>query len=99
MPLGSRHEEVGVVLRRGGGLVLVGDDGGVWRLDVPSGLRDLAGRRVTIAGVRVGFDHLEVERVDGRSPPRPWIMSLEFGLGVLTTLVVLGGLVVAAAHA
>ena len=93
MPLGSRHEEVGMILADGPAIVLRRDDGGVWRLDGPGALSECVGRRVTIAGVRSGFDLLEVEAVDGRAVHRAWIMSWELGLGVLATLTTLAGMV------
>lgn len=89
MPLGSRHEEVGLLRRDGAQVMLVRDDGGVWRLDGPEELSDRLGRRVAISGVRIGYDRLEVERIDGEALRRPWIWSWEFGAGVAFTLFML----------
>ena len=63
MPLGSRHEETGRLLRRGHELVLERDDGGTWRLDAPWSAQRLVGRRVAVAGIRDEFDLLAVERM------------------------------------
>lgn len=43
------------------GLILQVDDGGVWALDAPSRAYKLVGTRVTVEGVRSGFDRLDVE--------------------------------------
>ncbi len=62
MPLGSRHTEVGLLLRQGGSLILERDDGGRWRLELDRG-DELLGRRVRVEGVPSGFDMLEVRRI------------------------------------
>lgn len=61
MPLGSPHDETGVLLWEGRFLTLQRDGGGRWRLDGPAELERLAGRRVRIVGVRSRFDLLDVE--------------------------------------
>lgn len=63
MPLGSRHDETGLLLRGPTGLVLRRDDGGEWRLDAPRRAARYAGRRVRIEGVRDGFDLLAITRI------------------------------------
>lgn len=60
MPLGTRYELEGLLLRRDGQLVLRVDDGGTWRLDAPFGAEQLVGARASVAGLRAGFDLLEV---------------------------------------
>lgn len=64
MPLGSRHDESGLLLREGRWLVLARDDGGRWRLDGPWRMVRLLGQRVRVVGVREGFDLLGVERFE-----------------------------------
>jgi hypothetical protein len=47
----------------GRGHVLRVDGGGVWTLDPDRRLHQWLGQRVTIEGVRTGFDFLSVERI------------------------------------
>ena len=61
MPLGSRQDEVGLILREDGRLVLRRDDGGTWHLDGPRDLDANLGRRVTLGGLRSGFDLIDVD--------------------------------------
>ncbi|MDF2810456.1 MAG: hypothetical protein K0S56_1487 [Microvirga sp.] len=69
MSIGSRHDETGWLNDQNGERVLRRDAGGTWRLDM--GVlahwrsRKLLGRRVRIAGERVGFDILAVNRLEG----------------------------------
>lgn len=63
MPLGTDHVEDGMLLREGAWLVLVRDDGGRWRLDLPRRHEVLLGRRVRVHGTRTGFDLLDVSRI------------------------------------
>lgn len=69
MPMGSRHRVTGRLMRSRRGLVLEVDDGGVYALDVDRPAEDLLGRRVTVEGVRSGFDRLDVEWI-GPALPR-----------------------------
>jgi hypothetical protein len=41
--------------------VLKVDDGGIYALDVDRSARKLLGQRVTVEGVRSGFDRLDVD--------------------------------------
>jgi len=68
MPLGTFHQEKGLLLRQRGRLILQRDDGGCWRLDGPEASGHLLGRRVRVEGVRSGFDVLEVSRVLPEAP-------------------------------
>jgi hypothetical protein len=43
------------------GLVIEVDDGGVYALDADQDSQELLGNRVTIEGVRSGFDRVDVE--------------------------------------
>lgn len=95
MPLGSRHEETGRIFTEGADLILQRDDGGRWRLDGPRRLAARLGERATLGGSRTGFDLLEVDTIDGTPAYRPFIASWEFAAGVLSTLVILGSLMVA----
>jgi hypothetical protein len=51
----------GRLLTSSRGLIVEVDDGGVWALDADHKARSLVGQRVTIEGVRSGFDSLNVE--------------------------------------
>ncbi|MBY0305260.1 MAG: hypothetical protein K2W86_08960 [Sphingomonas sp.] len=64
MPLGTRHELIGLLLEDRGSLVLDVGHGGTWRLDAGRGARRLLGERVRVEGVRDGFDLLAVKRID-----------------------------------
>lgn len=61
MPLGSRHRVTGLLLRSQRGLVLQVDAGGVWALDADRSVAQHVGSRVTVEGVRSGFDRIDVE--------------------------------------
>lgn len=93
MPLGSVHEEAGLVLEGDRGPVLRRDDGGSWRLDGPHALGRLTGRRVRLRGRRTGFDTLEVVAVDGR-PLREPRRARSGVLAVLAISLLLAGLAV-----
>jgi len=62
MPRGTRHTLTGTLRWTRFGYALEMDDGGIWRLDVGWGwkARRNIGRRVTVEGVRSGFDLLDV---------------------------------------
>lgn len=64
MPIGKRHELIGLLLENHGGLILDVDGGGTWRLDARPGDRTLLGQRVRVDGIRDGFDLLAVKRID-----------------------------------
>lgn len=64
MPMGTRHEVVGMLLESRSGLVLEIDGGGTWRLEAGRRAKRLLGHRVQVVGVRDGFDLLAVERID-----------------------------------
>jgi hypothetical protein len=61
MPRGTRHRVTGLLLNAARGLIVEVDGGGVWALDADSDARKLVGRRVTVEGIRSGFDRLDVE--------------------------------------
>lgn len=63
MPRGTRHVETGILRPGKWGYSLEVDGGGVWQLDVPQSARRYVGQRVTVEGVRSGFDLLDVERI------------------------------------
>ena len=68
MPLGSRHRVSGLLKGASRGFVLEVDDGGVWALDLDHDPNALLGRRVTVEGVRSGFDRLDVEWIGSADP-------------------------------
>ena len=65
MPLGTLHNVTGLLVVDGLGFALEVDGGGRWRLDVPDhrSAATYAGRRVTVAGRRAGFDLLDVNAI------------------------------------
>jgi hypothetical protein len=63
MPIGSKHDETGRLLRERGWLILQRDDGGRWRLDADPRAERMLGQRVRIEGIRSGFDLLDVRRI------------------------------------
>ena len=67
VPLGSFHDETGLLLRERDWLILQRDDGGRWRLEVTHKADRWAGKRVRVRGVRSGFDVLSVKRIDNAS--------------------------------
>jgi Protein of unknown function (DUF5818) len=91
MPIGSEHHESGLLIHGAHTLILKRDDGGRWRLDAPRKAHRLVGTRVTIEGKRSGFDMLDVDRIypEGQPPGEPFILSWQFGAGVLTVFILL----------
>lgn len=82
MPRGTRHELTGLLLRHGPTLILRVDGGGEWRLDAPTQARRLVGRRMSVTGVRDGFDLLAVQHLHvckGESGPRAEARSRSAG--------------------
>lgn len=70
MPRGARHVETGVLRPGRWGYSLEMDGGGVWQLDMPRPVHRYLGERVTVEGVRSGFDLIDVYRVGpGNSLP------------------------------
>jgi len=88
MPLGFRHEEIGLIVRHEAGLALRRDDGGLWRLSGPDCLRAQLGRRVRLVGTRIAFDELEVELVNGSPLSRAGSLA-GFLTGAVLTLAAL----------
>ena len=71
MPSGSRHRLTGILLSSRRGPVLRVDDGGVYALDLDRDVTRLFGHRVTIDGLRSGFDRLDVEWIGSALDPLP----------------------------
>lgn len=63
MPIGSHHEETGILVRDGERLYLQRDAGGHWELDAPGQALALLGHRVRVIGVRTAFDRLTTKQV------------------------------------
>lgn len=70
MPKGTRHIVTGILRPGRWGYALEVDGGGIWQLDVRRSARKLMGQRVTVEGIRSGFDLLDVERIS-HVGPRP----------------------------
>ena len=64
MPLGTLHDQTGLLMCEEGWLVLQRDDGGRWRLDTLKRVEDLLSKRVCVRGTRGDFDILDVNRID-----------------------------------
>lgn len=81
MPRGLRHELTGMLLHDRGQLCLRVDDGGTWCLQTDPDACRLVGRHVSLEGIRIGFDLLDVEAVwpAGEAKPEPqrsWLRRL-----------------------
>ncbi|WP_255356005.1 DUF5818 domain-containing protein [Erythrobacter sp. AP23] len=63
MPRGARHIETGTLRPGRWGYSLEMDGGGVWQLDITRSARRYLGQRVTVEGVRSGFDLIDVHRI------------------------------------
>lgn len=63
MPRGTCHIVTGILRPGRWGYSLEVDGGGIWQLDVRRSARKLLGQRVTVEGIRSGFDLLDVERI------------------------------------
>jgi hypothetical protein len=61
MPMGTRHRVTGILLSSSRGPVLEVEGGGVYALDLDRDAARLFGQRVTVEGLRSGFDRLDVE--------------------------------------
>ena len=75
MPMGTEHVVTGLLLTRRRELVLDVDGGGTWRLGIGGAARGFLGRRVTVQGLRAGFDLLEVKSfwpAGQNAPKRRW---------------------------
>lgn len=64
MPIGSKHDETGVLGKEGAWLVLRRDVGGRWRLDCDCEVKTLLGSRVRVRGIRSEFDLLDVTSIE-----------------------------------
>lgn len=63
MSRGKRYELTGVLLAGRVYPVLRVDGGGEWQLDLTKKWHHLLGQRVTVTGIRDGFDFLAVEKI------------------------------------
>lgn len=90
MPRGVRHIETGILRPGRWGYSLETDSGGVWQLDVARSARRYLGQRVTVEGIRSGFDLLDVHRVGpGNSLPRKHPSPFRSNLNRLVSLSIL----------
>lgn len=69
VPMGTEHVVTGLLLLDRGYPVLEVDGGGTWRLQIGRNARCHIGHRVTIEGVRVGFDELDVDSIRSAGMP------------------------------
>jgi hypothetical protein len=65
MPMGTRHVVHGTLRWTGHCWAVENDGGGTWRLMTRGRVEHLEGRRVTVTGVRCGFDMLDVATLEG----------------------------------
>lgn len=63
MPIGSHHDETGILVRDGDLLYLQRDAGGHWEIDASDKIATMLGRRVRVVGMRTGFDRLSAKQV------------------------------------
>lgn len=64
MPLWTEHTETGVLMQSELGYILTLPGGGFWIVEgLPRRHRKLLGQRVTVTGIRVGFNALDVRLV------------------------------------
>ncbi len=75
MPMGSQHTVTGLLLTDHKRPVVEVDGGGTWRLEIDHDARRFLGRRVTIEGIRVSFDVLDVTSVRPAGTPAPVRLS------------------------
>ena len=61
--MGTRHRITGLLLVSQRGLVVEPDSGGSWAIEGGARARRLVGRRVTVEGVRSGFDRLDIDLI------------------------------------
>ncbi|WP_323810412.1 DUF5818 domain-containing protein [Sphingobium baderi] len=85
MPKGTRHTEIGTLRSNHFGFVLEMDGGGFWVLEFWSVRRinQYLNQRVTVEGIRTGFNQLEVVRIkrDEESWPLEQIWKVWFNRG------------------
>jgi hypothetical protein len=82
MPRRTWHRETGTLRFNRVRFELHLDNGGFWILDVPNWrkARSLLGQRVTVEGIRAGFNLLDVARLESvarlpRTSRRPWLKA------------------------
>lgn len=63
MPIGSHHDETGILVSNGGLPYLRRDAGGHWKIDAPEKASKLLGPLVRVIGVRTGFDRLNTKQI------------------------------------
>jgi hypothetical protein len=63
MPTGTKHIETGILRTGVWGYSLEMEGGGVWQLDVTGSASKHLGHRVTVEGIRSGFNLLDVHRI------------------------------------
>ncbi len=63
MPKGAKHIETGILRPSVWGYSLETEGGGVWQLDITGSVSKYLGQRVTVEGIRSGFNLLDVHRI------------------------------------
>lgn len=71
MPLNTPVHAVGILEREPSGLVLQVDGGGYWQLHQAGNTRELVGRRVEVAGYRIGFNDIACDCIWPAGEPQP----------------------------
>ncbi len=66
--IGSRIDELGTLIRDGGGFALRRDVGGRWKLDMHRVSVDHVGKRVRIIGTSVSDDLVDVDAITPDTP-------------------------------
>lgn len=92
MPLNTPVHVVGMLEREASGLVLRPDGGGYWQLHQAGNTRELMGRRVEVAGHRIGFNDIACDAIWPAGEPQP--RSRKLGAEILIpAAVVIAGLI------
>jgi hypothetical protein len=68
MAMQRRHRLTGQLMNSVRGLLLKIDDGDIYALDADPDARTLLGHRVTVEGLRSGFDRIEVQWMGQAEP-------------------------------
>lgn len=92
MPLNTPVHVVGMLEREPSGLVLREHGGAYWQLHQAGNTRQLTGKRVEVAGYRIGFNDIACDCIWPAGEPRP--RARRFGVGfVMPAAVVVAGLI------
>jgi hypothetical protein len=75
MAKGTRYVETGILRPGQWGYSLEMDGGGVWQLDIAGSACRYLGQRVTVEGVRSGFNLMDVDRITASNSSQAKILN------------------------